>query len=846
LNSFHPSGCAESTAHQHDKIVKSRYRHLWRSVIKWGFDIGSRHRRYWPDGIRVPLSKTAVEGLVSTAVVGTSLFAGYSVGGNLGLTISSFGAGVIGNVIGAMTDRAYCAGADWILTRLTGGSEVPPNHDLARAIRLSQIRAVEAIARRVVAKVSEDNLGNLTKPELDTFLKAILTWKKHAESDLRAHALENLTSASVQTVAQNVRALLDDPTPHDGRPERRVLKLWCEAGKKLLEELHVFWLAERTIFYWAKRDRPIVLPQLFSSIMQMEGDVDGVSLANAAQAFFAEYLKNDQRLFSLVTIEMLRTIGLENEELANTIATHGTHLSEEFQKQLGPIGAALREIDTHVEQLAHDQKEEFALLRSRIDVLLAMLSTQPSPAMSVERWAAAEYVSTREGFGGCGEVAEQVRDLLDQNSKAFIGRETDLAKLDAFVENNPRGLATVIAPAGYGKSALLTAWISHRREEGDFVARHFIARRKLATVGVIASLKHLLCQIRAYRGEFSSSTPESEYDLEKEISSRLNVPAAPKERLIVVLDGIDESDGFFPGFGCRKLGQGIYIVLGVRAQAKPQPKLLKPWLDVAPHDLPKTPLDLGPLSSDDLHLWLRTAIAKPIGLDDRAIIAALERATDRIPLFLRFMIESLVERFDRNTSNAAKISLESIPVSFTDYVRNELDNLHGLGREAWGYDVRMLFAVLTQVLAPIAVQELRSISREFRELNLKGLDHRVERWLAVAGTDQQRTYIFAHQKLAEVFAGLLDETEEARNCLCEHCERTWNIADNNYALVFAPDHLIQAAAREGWSKESIGRAARPLTSLEFHQRRLHFSVSDLMARSVMQLRTLAEKAHAVS
>jgi hypothetical protein len=238
---------------------------------------------------------------------------------------------------------------------------------------------------------SEDATVKPTARELDNFQKGILAWKKAALEDLNAHALENLTIESVETVARDVRYLLNDPKPHAGSPEERVLKVWREAGNKLLGELNSFWIAERTIFFWAalKRNRPIVVPPLFSSILSMKdnANVDGVNLANAFQAFFAEYLKTDSRLFSLVTIEMLRAIGLQNEELVKHIETHATQILEKIQQQFGPIGTALAEIDARLKLLARDQNEKFALLLSRVDVLLAMMSTQPSPAMSLERWA---------------------------------------------------------------------------------------------------------------------------------------------------------------------------------------------------------------------------------------------------------------------------------------------------------------------------------------------------------------------------------------------------------------------------------------------------------------------------
>ena len=557
-------------------------------------------------------------------------------------------------------------------------------------------------------------------------------------------------------------------------------------------------------------------------------------MAKAVMAFFAEALKSDTAVYRMVTIDLLTEIGANVSKLRSEVATEGKEILSEMQMGFGPIGQAIVSVERRLDQFAANDRD----ISAKLDRILAVLTSVPAVEAEarVERWAASEYADY-------GLTNACVRDLIAENSKFFVGREGDLETLDDFLNEHDRGLLIVAAPAGVGKSALLAEWMGRRREVGDFVARHVIARRAPETVGSTAVLEHLLRQVSAYRGELATAIPDTESKLADAIFEHLKPAARAGERLIVVIDGLDEADASLRPFARREMGTGVYVVLGVRAAPETEPYVLKRWLSGGLGNLPQKRFDVKPLSATVVVQWLRAITPGIRVINELRIAEGLHRATDGVPLFLRFVIDDFARTLVDAGLEKASAVITSLPSSFTDYVRTALSELDSIEDGAWGVGPRKLFALLTQTLGPISVRELHEGKLTPPELNLRRLDHRIERWFSISGDGSERTFAFTHPLLATVFGAVLgDEADDAKGQLCAHC-KAWSRHKGAYALAFAPDHLISAAEAEGWSSRAVEGAAEPLVSLEFHRARLALTISDgLMARAPQQMRRLSENA----
>jgi hypothetical protein len=775
--------------------------------------------------------RKVVEGVVLTAAVaGATVAGGFAgVGSSAGLAavVITSASAASGGALGNLTYAEFCAGSDRIveyLLRSSGSGELPINHDIARAVRRAQIMATEAIAALVVDELrpmEADRSAQIAYRPLGEFLTEIRKWRQVEEESLRSNWLTLAERDDLQAAGRRFRELLGSlPTAtNDAAAE----KFWVEAGKLVIDELSNFGIPNG--------------PPIFFEAVTGRSSIRGIRWSDAVVAFFAQQLKKDTAVYRAVSIDLLHGLGRDVSRLEEQFADQGKALLTALQASLGPIGDRLASIENALGQFAANDAHIEAKLECILVLLVALSETAVSQRLS--RWSASEYADS-------SVAAVDVRRLIDENSGFFVGRQADLNRLDEFVAGNDRGLITVAAPAGFGKSALLAHWLRRRQQVGDFVARHVIARRQPETIPTDVVLDHVLQQLRAYRGpEFVSAGARPQ----DAIAVCLRDGAYPDERLIVLIDGLDEANEALPGFVRQAMmGAGVYVVLGIRAEPKVTPDILRPWLSGI-DGIPTLRLDLSPMPMPDIVLWLRAAVPYMRFIDEAEIVAALERTTGGLPLFLRFLVEDFAARSQSAGVAAARRALLELPSSFTEYIRErmaELDQLEAAQNPAWSYGSRRLFAILTQTLGPISARELHAGGLVPKELNLRKLHHLAERWFSISGPLMDRSFAFAHPRLASIFGKVLGyEADEARAALIAHCER-WQDHCGAYALTFLPGHLLALAAEDSWSKASIERAAATLCCLAFHQRRLALPLTDdMMVQAARQLRILAEKANAI-
>src|SRR5512147_99153 len=130
----------------------------------------------------------------------------------------------------------------------------------------------------------------------------------------------------------------------------------------------------------------------------------------------------------------------------------------------------------------------------------------------------------------------------------FVGRKALLARLDQLlVEDGVDRWVVVTGGPGMGKSALLAAWLARREAAGDVVPHHFIRRGEYDWDDPAKLAGSLVAQIE----ERFPQQRESEADARIHPAARLeaalrrvseNVLAPRGERLVVLIDGLDEYD----------------------------------------------------------------------------------------------------------------------------------------------------------------------------------------------------------------------------------------------------------------------------------------------------------------
>ncbi|MBN2267719.1 MAG: NACHT domain-containing protein [Candidatus Babeliaceae bacterium] len=125
---------------------------------------------------------------------------------------------------------------------------------------------------------------------------------------------------------------------------------------------------------------------------------------------------------------------------------------------------------------------------------------------------------------------------------SFGGRQDKLNSLDAWLGQSDKPIATLVAPAGMGKSALVVNWIVRLREQAQAkIVFHPISLR-FKTHNRKTVLQSLVFQLAEVFGQPKPRSLDSD-SLQTEFLNLLcNPPKLLDQPLIVIIDGLDEID----------------------------------------------------------------------------------------------------------------------------------------------------------------------------------------------------------------------------------------------------------------------------------------------------------------
>ena len=723
----------------------------------------------------------AVAGVVLSATLGPPA----ATAAVAGAVIGNVAAGMIGNIAHEHLKGASQA----VFARLREASaqgQLPLNHDLARAIRKSHLNALQFL----VEGIREATRDNLFATGIKSFCKEADDWIRLQLKD--ADSRQFMHGVSLDKAVAEFQALIEK---NESVPAAQTLS---EIGDHALKSA----FAEFSAGVKCAVPRAF-LDRFYGRPSEYDGSTfKPVSWVDAAQAFFVERLKTDQRLRAVVFYDML------SRSLSNMAGMSGrlVDVLTKIREQDGVLKERFDSLDEAVQMLM-DHKVEIdqdslsdaligALARPDFGEALARRLGVEAPADS---WAAIRAV-------------EDVRSRIATLSTAFFGREAQLKLLDDFVEGHDRGLAVVAAAAGGGKSALLAHWMDRRRAGGDVVVRHFVSKLFTGTTDPIDTLRHLTAQFREFDAIGmdgpAERIPYESAQLLDNLTDRLSRPLPENERLIVILDGLDELKAPLDDVFLRAtLAKSIFVVVSGRAAAGETPSHLKQWETIQLGDVPVRRFDVPGLSIQDVVIWLEESIGHVDGEEMALLAASLRKTTEGLPLFLRFVLEDMTKRLPQARSREERLALvAAMPSSFSKYVGKELFELQEEMGPAWTEPVRTLFALLTRTRGPMADNEIEAFFAFSRKTNsafptcpvLTGIDHRVGRWLSMRDDAGKRRFAFTHPRLAIAFADALgDQADQMEDNLIGWMEGAWHSHETrrgtrpgaDYALDWLPAHI---------------------------------------------------------
>ncbi len=341
------------------------------------------------------------------------------------------------------------------------------------------------------------------------------------------------------------------------------------------------------------------------------------------------------------------------------------------------------------------------------------------------------------------EVSARTLALVEEYTQLFVGREDVLSELDKFLTQTDKRYLTITAPAGFGKTALLANWVKSRKGNDYFIACHFFRQPDEITCSVANAYRNLLEQLYNYC-EMTKALPSDENQLRQDLYDI--VKAWTSKPLVIMIDGLDEAEHLFSPPFSTPLPRNVFVIASARASVSEEkkPDHLSGWTNN------EKPICLNHLTKEAIADWLReTGKCELVSLaQDETFVAQVCDRTEGIPLFLKYLIDELVEVAQQGEESAIRKTLEATPKGFAEYIRQQYQALDRL--EDWRSrpDLRKIFYFLTIAKGELSSDDLVELMEE----SPVGLPWRVSRWFKIRQLEDCLVYSFAHSTLAEQLA----------------------------------------------------------------------------------------------
>lgn len=377
-----------------------------------------------------------------------------------------------------------------------------------------------------------------------------------------------------------------------------------------------------------------------------------------------------------------------------------------------------------------------------------------------------------KGMGRAGGPRERVERFLENylgTSKTpapFGGRQGELDALDRWLTGPSASLGLLVAPAGRGKSALVSQWVSRLMQTGraEVVFIPISLRFHLTDRNVIL---RLLGGRLAALTQPDAEQPDDPDGWAAEIQMILRRDRqAGVSPLLVVLDGLDEAVGWEVGRDLilpKVPGRGVRMLVTARALAGCDTDGWRQRLGWEPariHMFNLPALDLAGV----------TEVLRSLGPAAGAIVAQADvqrellRLSEGDPLLVRLYADALRESAG-NMAPLTAASLAQLPPGLEGYMQrwwNEQHNLWGSASPLRESAVRVVLNLLSCALGPLLADDLLELAKS------EGLDS----WLLndairslarlIVGDGSAQGYAFSHARLGQYLAGLLQPRERAQ------------------------------------------------------------------------------------
>jgi tetratricopeptide (TPR) repeat protein len=369
-------------------------------------------------------------------------------------------------------------------------------------------------------------------------------------------------------------------------------------------------------------------------------------------------------------------------------------------------------------------------------------------------------------------------DTLLNRHTLFGGRESELDLLDQFVGQGSKGYCFLTGRSGFGKTALLANWVQDPGQDSRHVCYHFINRIE-GMAGEDTTLRNLCQQLTAYhdlRGELPASVAE----LRALYRLLLAIPPDEEEKLVVVLDGLDERTDWSLGLHLlfpHETPEGVFVVFSARRVSDVD------WLEMlelAGEQVEE--IELETMGIQEIANLLRKAGDQAVAFsEDTDFVAAVHRVSQGDPFYLHSLVQDILQ------SKITAANIDQQPKGLDRYLGRWWQEV---SEAATNKAVQDLLGYLLVAKGPLPRASLVDISAD-DALNSWVFDATLGKVQRYVVGERESGYVLSHPRFQDYLAR--EQIREAdqrpyRQSLLAYCAR-WREHKHPYALRYYAEHL---------------------------------------------------------
>ena len=393
--------------------------------------------------------------------------------------------------------------------------------------------------------------------------------------------------------------------------------------------------------------------------------------------------------------------------------------------------------------------------------------------------AARYFRSLTEGLAGLpGEPLIGLESFLEnylgtaEAPAPFGGRDRQLSQLDEWLRHETSQCGLLVAPAGRGKSALLTVWASIVATSGTAdvafipISNRFETSSKSRTLALLAKRLRFVC------GGELAKWPATPDEWMSEIDFRLRTDRPdPRKPLLVILDGLDEASDWTAGADIRfrsRLGKSVKVLLSARMLAGDIDET--GWAERVGWTDRATSIALPLLDRDGLQQVLQANQETAHLVKSRRLVDELLRLTEGDPLLVRMYVEALHGKGATGAFLETK-DLPDISPGLDGFIQRWVEDQRRQWR-ARGEDPdeleqrsKTLFFMLSIAVGPLTTEDIAAVAPQESRLGDAMYLGQVVRTIArfIVGDGRRQGYVFSHPRLRDYYDRLIGSEKERRD-----------------------------------------------------------------------------------